>query len=73
MVDHNRRLKHYPQVKNGSSDELEVSWVTSSPNDFIAGSLISHLPARAYERQIRTALGTTYREYMCVPTAIIKS
>ncbi len=73
MVDHNRLLKHYPQVKYDSSDQLEVSWVMSSPNDFIAGKPDLPPSTSVRAKDPNASLGTTYWEYMCVLIAIIKS
>jgi hypothetical protein len=73
-VDRNRLMKHWTNTRYGDLASLDVSWVISSPNDFIAGKPDLGVAGESVRVQIRgEEQGKTYWEYMCVLIALIKA
>lgn len=73
-VDHRRLLNHYQLDRYDRAEDAEITWVVSTPGDFIPSapdlpgareSVRSKIPGKK--------LGETYWEYMCVLIALVKS
>jgi hypothetical protein len=71
-VDTNRLLTHYSLAKYKDKKDLDISWVMSSPNDFVPGA--NDLPPEGGKVRDPTGgdVGETYWEFMCVLIASIK-
>jgi hypothetical protein len=73
-VDPHRRLDHYGGVRYSDEKELDISWVMSTPSDFVPeASDLGGVGTSVRAPIPRGDPGQTYWEYACVLIALIKA